>query len=480
MKILKFTKRLISVMLVISIIAAITLISVFSSAASGTGTGLAEWALNAYYSHWSYVYGGSTPGTVDCSGLIYSYTGAERGGDDQLYASSESGSVSAGIPNIHGLGLWQEDHVGVYVGGSDAVDARGDEYGVCYESAYSHDWVLWFKVNGVSYPSDGWEEFNGNYYYYQNGEYVTDTTLTIGGETYSFDSDGICGEKVSDTSSTADNDSQDTEEKSSVLKKGSTGTQVEKMQERLSELGYYTGSVDGDFGDATETAFKLFQKANGLTADGIAGSDLDILYSDDAISYEDYKASIKENDEKETKKDNSLSFSLGDTGKEIKRIETRLIQLGYLSGNADEEFDSATEQAIKDFQKANGLEVTGIADEETQKLLFSNSFKSNDKKLNEESKNELKPVQTHIEVKKVTKEPAKSQSSEFKTLKTSPKALSNLTDKLGFEDRQGNNFGFIFWLLVTILVLTISLITVYIIERKRNNKKHKTSIHRFN
>lgn len=51
--------------------------SSFSAGAKGTGAGLAEWALNAYNSGWSYVYGGSTPGAVDCSGLIYSYAGGE-------------------------------------------------------------------------------------------------------------------------------------------------------------------------------------------------------------------------------------------------------------------------------------------------------------------------------------------------------------------------------------------------------------------
>lgn len=35
--------------------------SSFSAGAKGTGAGLAEWALNAYNSGWSYVYGGSTP-----------------------------------------------------------------------------------------------------------------------------------------------------------------------------------------------------------------------------------------------------------------------------------------------------------------------------------------------------------------------------------------------------------------------------------
>ena len=38
--------------------------SSFSAGAKGTGAGLAEWALNAYNSGWSYVYGGSTPGAV--------------------------------------------------------------------------------------------------------------------------------------------------------------------------------------------------------------------------------------------------------------------------------------------------------------------------------------------------------------------------------------------------------------------------------
>ena len=108
--------------------------SSFSAGAKGTGAGLAEWALNAYNSGWSYVYGGSTPGAVDCSGLIYSYAGGERCGNPQLETATETGSVSAGIPNVHGLGLWRPGHVGVYVGNGMEVDARGDEYGVCYEA----------------------------------------------------------------------------------------------------------------------------------------------------------------------------------------------------------------------------------------------------------------------------------------------------------------------------------------------------------
>ena len=105
-----------------------------SAFAGGTGAGLAEWALNAYYSGWSYVYGGASPGAVDCSGLIYSYCGGERCGNPQLNTATQTGNVSSGIPRVHGLGLWRPGHVGVYIADNMEVDARGDEYGVCYES----------------------------------------------------------------------------------------------------------------------------------------------------------------------------------------------------------------------------------------------------------------------------------------------------------------------------------------------------------
>ena len=57
-----------------------------------------------------------------------------------------------------------------------------------------------------------------------------------------------------------------------VLKKGSRGEEVKSMQRKLKNWGYYSGSVDGIFGEQTLTAVKYFQRKNGLTADGIVGS----------------------------------------------------------------------------------------------------------------------------------------------------------------------------------------------------------------
>jgi hypothetical protein len=56
-----------------------------------------------------------------------------------------------------------------------------------------------------------------------------------------------------------------------VYRLGSKGPEVERIQTRLKELGYYRGPLDGDFGGGTESAVKAFQKAKGLTPDGIVG-----------------------------------------------------------------------------------------------------------------------------------------------------------------------------------------------------------------
>lgn len=56
-----------------------------------------------------------------------------------------------------------------------------------------------------------------------------------------------------------------------LLKKGSTGGAVWSMQTLLTDRGYGTQGVDGDFGANSETALKKFQAANGLEADGECG-----------------------------------------------------------------------------------------------------------------------------------------------------------------------------------------------------------------
>lgn len=187
-------KKCLCSLLTLAVLAAAVVLptAVPAQAASGaTGVGFAEHCMTAYYENWSYVYGGSSYGAVDCSGLFVTYKGVGGNRTDLLGSSSEYGLVSNGIPRIHGLGLKQPGHVGVYVGGGMAVDARDESSGICYQSVSSKSWVYWFKVAGVSYPTTGWQTFEGNQYYYQNGEYVVNCTMNIDGVVYTFGSDGV-------------------------------------------------------------------------------------------------------------------------------------------------------------------------------------------------------------------------------------------------------------------------------------------------
>ena len=58
-----------------------------------------------------------------------------------------------------------------------------------------------------------------------------------------------------------------------ILRKGSAGPEVKSLQKKLLQIGYYLGSygADGDYGDATVTAVRKFQKDNSLAVDGEAG-----------------------------------------------------------------------------------------------------------------------------------------------------------------------------------------------------------------
>ncbi len=58
---------------------------------------------------------------------------------------------------------------------------------------------------------------------------------------------------------------------SSLSKMGSRSEEVKTIQTKLKNWGYYSGGVDGIFGTQTKNAVIAFQKANGLTPDGIVG-----------------------------------------------------------------------------------------------------------------------------------------------------------------------------------------------------------------
>lgn len=180
---------------------------------------------------------------------------------------------------------------------------------------------------------------------------------------------------------------------SSSLRNGSTGTAVRTLQQRLKELGYYSGSVDGDFGDGTEQAVIAFQKANGLNADGVAGTQtITKLYSNNAVpasSSNSSSGSSGSNTVTATPRPNATAtprptatpdlskdiyLRAGSTGQNVRTLQNRLIELGWMDGKADGTYGGATEAAVIAFQKkTSGLWDDGVAGPDTLKALYSNS-----------------------------------------------------------------------------------------------------------
>lgn len=77
----------------------------------------------------------------------------------------------------------------------------------------------------------------------------------------------------------------------------------------------------------------------------------------------------------------------GSTGEEVRKIQTKLKNWGYYKGNIDGIYGSKTMQAVKNFQKKNGLTADGIAGERTLSALGitssnSSSGSSNNSDLN--------------------------------------------------------------------------------------------------
>ena len=161
---------------------------------------------------------------------------------------------------------------------------------------------------------------------------------------------------------------------SNSLKEGmKDSSEVKAMQARLIELGYLTGSADGDFGASTRAALIAFQKNAGLTADGIAGATtIKALNSSSAPKASASATAAPTSSTAAT----YTTLKQGSNGESVKKLQKRLIELGYLTGSADGDYGRATTDAVKAFQKQAGLTADGIAGASTQKAVYSSDAKS--------------------------------------------------------------------------------------------------------
>lgn len=146
-----------------------------------------------------------------------------------------------------------------------------------------------------------------------------------------------------------------------TLRSGDTGADVSAVQLRLKELGYYTGTVDGSYGSGTISAVTAFQMANGLNADGVAGSKTyAALFSPNAVPAGSTGTTTKP----------YTTLRKGDTGDAVTQLQRALLNLGY-TVNTNGTYTNETVTAVKQFQSANGLSVDGVAGQDTLTKLYS-------------------------------------------------------------------------------------------------------------
>ena len=136
------------------------------------------------------------------------------------------GEIST-IPEVVGLAVHKEGHVGYYVGNGYVVEWRGFNYGCVKTKLLDRGWLYWYELPFIDY---------GNAL---EGASPAPVELTLG-----------CR----------------------LLQKGMSGADVKELQEALIDLGYtLEHGADGSFGSETRAAVKAFQKDQRLTQDGKYG-----------------------------------------------------------------------------------------------------------------------------------------------------------------------------------------------------------------
>ena len=137
-----------------------------------------------------------------------------------------------------------------------------------------------------------------------------------------------------------------------ILKIGSKGESVKKLQAALKKHRFYFGTVTGLYDTKTKNAVTTFQKKYHLKIDGIAGKQVQTkLYS---LQTPKVYATLKP----------------GSKGKSVTDLQNALKKLKFYTGSTHGIYDSKTKQAVINFQKKYKLKVDGIAGKETQTKLF--------------------------------------------------------------------------------------------------------------
>ena len=171
----------------------------FTDTQTKNATDLVIWARQAYENGWGYVYGtygnilteellqdrASVFGeqvagfedfirenwmrrrTADCVGLIKGYGWYNPDSGEIVVGSNGMADVTANgmfdaatvkgtidtIPEVPGLAVWQDGHIGIYIGNGEVIEAMGTEHGVV-KTTLPSDWTHWLEIPYISYPQE--------------------------------------------------------------------------------------------------------------------------------------------------------------------------------------------------------------------------------------------------------------------------------------------------------------------------------------
>ena len=174
----------------------------------------------------------------------------------------------------------------------------------------------------------------------------------------------IVNNKVVNAQSNSENEST-TQTQENLLKIGSTGEAVNKLQEQLKALTFFTGDTTEYFGTQTQAAVIAFQENNGLSADGVVGSStmskLNELVSSGTPSEATSTSSANTT--------NSNVLKIGSTGEAVKKLQEQLKALTFFTGDTTEYFGTQTQAAVIAFQENNGLSADGVVGSATQNAI---------------------------------------------------------------------------------------------------------------
>jgi peptidoglycan hydrolase-like protein with peptidoglycan-binding domain len=134
-----------------------------------------------------------------------------------------------------------------------------------------------------------------------------------------------------------------------VLRSGSTGPEVESLQNDLGKLGYVYGRTDGIFGAKMEAVVRQLQLENGLTVDGVVGDATRAAMSQQGVD----EQLLKE----------------GGSNDAVKVAQGILAEHGFDVGTVDGIFGPQLLAAVKMLQDKHGLTADGIIGPQTWRAL---------------------------------------------------------------------------------------------------------------